>query len=62
MVHYSAEMMSRFWWEEILETGGPLHADEVSYQAYYSEAGKARHMGKDLTEVRSPQRKLVPAA
>jgi len=24
------------------------------------EAGKARYMGKDLTEVRSPQRKLVP--
>ena len=24
------------------------------------EAGKARHTGKDLTEVRSPQRKLVP--
>jgi retron-type reverse transcriptase len=32
----------------------------VSYQAYYSEVGKARYMGKDLTEVRSPQRKLVP--
>ena len=38
----------------------PLHADGVSYQAYYSEVGKAHHMGKDLTEVRSPQRKLVP--
>jgi hypothetical protein len=38
----------------------PLHADGVSYQAYYSEVGKAHYMGKDLTEVRSPQRKLVP--
>ncbi len=37
-----------------------LHAPGVSYQAYYSEVGKAHHMGKDLTEVRSPQRKLVP--
>lgn len=37
-----------------------LEADGVSYQAYYSEMGKAHHMGKDLTEVRSPQRKLVP--
>jgi RNA-directed DNA polymerase len=34
--------------------------DGVSYQAYYSEVGKAHHMGKDLTEVRSLQRKLVP--
>ena len=41
-------------------TRTPLNANGVSYQAYYSEAGKARHMGKDLTEVRSPQRKLVP--
>ncbi len=38
----------------------PLYADGVSYQAYYSEVGKAYYMGKDLTEVRSPQRKLVP--
>jgi len=38
----------------------PLYANGVSYQAYYSEVGKAHHMGKDLTEVRSPQRKLVP--
>ncbi len=38
----------------------PLYADGVSYQAYYSEVGKAHYMGKDLTEVRSPQRKLVP--
>ena len=48
----------------------PLYADGVSYQAYYSEVGKAHYTpshsfggagtGKDLTEVRSPQRKLVP--
>jgi RNA-directed DNA polymerase len=37
-----------------------LYADGVSYQAYYSEVGKAHYTGKDLTEVRSPQRKLVP--
>lgn len=57
-----------------------LQADGVSYQAYYSEVGKAHHKpsqrfgdaglpshsfggagtGKDLTEVRSLQRKLVP--
>ncbi len=48
------------WWETYRETGIPLNADEVSYQAYYSEMGKAHHTGKDLTEVRSPQRKLVP--
>lgn len=32
----------------------------MSYQAEYSEHGKAVYMGKDLTEVRSPQRKLMP--
>ena len=41
-------------------TAGPLHTDGVSYQAYYSEVGKAHYTGKDLTEVRSPQRKLAP--
>jgi RNA-directed DNA polymerase len=56
MVHYSPEMLNQgFWWE-----GNPLNADGVSYQAYYSEVGKAHYTGKDLTEVRSPQRKLVP--
>lgn len=60
MVHHSAGMKSRFWWEDGRETDGPLHADGVSYQAYYSEAGKARHKGKDLTEVRNLQRKLAP--
>jgi hypothetical protein len=32
----------------------------VSYQAEYSEVGKAHDRGKDLTEVRSLQRKLMP--
>ena len=36
------------------------HAGGESYQAYYSERGKAAYMGKALTEVRSPQRKLLP--
>ncbi|BBO93189.1 reverse transcriptase domain-containing protein [Desulfosarcina ovata] len=71
MVHYSFEMLSsNIWWEESRDIGNLLHADGVSYQAYYSEVGKAHYtpshslggagMGKDLTEVRSPQRKLVP--
>ena len=37
-----------------------LYATGVSYQANYSEVGKAYYMGKDLTEVRSPQRKHAP--
>ena len=36
-----------------------LYAIGVSYQAYYSEVGKAGHMGKDLTEARSLYRKLI---
>ncbi|MDX2503502.1 MAG: group II intron reverse transcriptase/maturase [Gammaproteobacteria bacterium] len=32
----------------------------MSYQTYYSEHGKAMYKGKDLTEVRSLQRKLIP--
>lgn len=61
MVHYTAEMMRELnRWEGDRSSDKPLHADGVSYQAYYSEMGKAHHMGKDLTEVRSPQRKLVP--
>ena len=48
------------WWETCWTPDVPLHADGVSYQAYYSEVGKAHYKGKDLTEVRSPQRKLVP--
>lgn len=61
MVHYSSEMLgNNFWWEESRDADGPLHADGVSYQAYYSEVGKAHYTGKDLTEVCSLQRKLVP--
>ena len=48
------------WWESYWSPDVPLYADGVSYQAYYSEVGKAHYTGKDLTEVRSPQRKLVP--
>ena len=48
------------WQEACWFAGRPLQADGVSYQAYYSEVGKASHKGKDLTEVHSPQRKLVP--
>jgi hypothetical protein len=36
-----------------------LYAFGVSYQAYYSEVGKASHKGKDLTEARRLQRKLM---
>jgi group II intron reverse transcriptase/maturase len=61
MVHYSSEMLGQDnWWERRRPADKTLHADGVSYQAYYSEMGKAHYMGKDLTEVRSPQRKLVP--
>jgi len=61
MVHYTSEMLSQnHWWEERRVSDSPLYADGVSYQAYYSEVGKAHYMGKDLTEVHSPQRKLVP--
>jgi hypothetical protein len=48
------------WWEKCRRRGKSLNADGVSYQAYYSEVGKAHYMGKDLTEVHSLQRKLVP--
>ncbi|MBU1581662.1 MAG: hypothetical protein KKE44_02835, partial [Proteobacteria bacterium] len=48
------------WWETCWSAGVPPEADGVSYQAYYSEVWKAHYTGKDLTEVRSPQRKLVP--
>ena len=61
MVHYTTEMLKgTTGWEEIRTSDGPLYADGVSYQAYYSAVGKAHYMGKDLTEVRSLQRKLVP--
>jgi len=61
MVYYSSEMLRQTRrWEDDRTTDGSLHTDGVSYQAYYSEVGKAHYMGKDLTEVRSSQRKLVP--
>ena len=61
MVHYRSEMLKQGTWrEDSRPSDDPLYADGVSYQAYYSEVGKAHYMGKDLTEVRSPQRKLVP--
>lgn len=61
MVHYTVRDLSdTFWWEKDRSSDRSLQTDGVSYQAYYSEVGKAYHMGKDLTEVRSPQRKLVP--
>jgi len=50
----------RPWWEMDWATRTPLNGNGVSYQAYYSEVGKAHYTGKDLTEVRSLQRKLVP--
>jgi hypothetical protein len=61
MVHYTSEMLSSdSWWENDRPNDQTLHTDGMSYQAYYSEVGKAHYMGKDLTEVRSLQRKLVP--
>jgi group II intron reverse transcriptase/maturase len=58
----AAQMMEqRPWWETCWTNPDmSLYANGVSYQAYYSEVGKAHYMGKDLTEVRSLQRKLVP--
>ena len=38
----------------------PLHASEVSYHASDSAVGKAHYTGKDVTEVRSPHRQLLP--
>jgi len=61
VVHYTPEMLKQeIWWEDSRLSDGPLFTEGVSYQAYYSEVGKAHYKGKDLTEVRSPQRKLVP--
>ena len=61
MVHYTPEMLNQSgWWEDDWEARNTLYGDGVSYQAYYSEVGKAHYMGKDLTEVRSPQRKYAP--
>jgi group II intron reverse transcriptase/maturase len=46
--------------ENYCEREKPPHAFGESYQAYYSERGKATYKGKVLTEVRSLQRKLEP--
>ena len=46
--------------EKYCEREKPPHAFGESYQAYYSERGKATYKGKVLTEVRSLQRKLAP--
>jgi group II intron reverse transcriptase/maturase len=48
------------WWETCWAQAPVLEAEGVSYLAYYSEVRKAYHTGKDQTEVRSSQRKLVP--
>ena len=62
MVQYTSEMLEQLsWWEESRPSDNALYADGVSYQAYYSEVGKAHYMGKDLTEVRSPQRSRAGA-
>jgi hypothetical protein len=46
--------------EEYYERESPPDVQGESYQAEYSARGKATYTGKDLTEVCSPQRKLVP--
>ena len=46
--------------EKYCQRESPPNAVGESYQAEYSEVGKAHYMGKDLTEVRSLQRKLRP--
>ena len=46
--------------EEYCQRESPPQAAGVSYHAEDSEVGKAHHMGKDVTGVRSPHRKLMP--
>ena len=61
MINYSSEMLEQeSWWEQCRPCDRVIEADGVSYQAYYSKVEKAHYKGKDLTEVHSPQRKLVP--
>ena len=44
MVHYTSEMLSNSsWWENYRLSDRTLDADGVSYQAYYSEVGKAHY-------------------
>ncbi len=46
--------------EEYGQRESPLEAEGASYHASDSERGKATYMGKDVTEGRSPHRKLMP--
>jgi hypothetical protein len=46
--------------EEYCERESPPAVPGESYQAEYSERGKATDKGKALTEIRSSQRQLVP--
>ena len=46
--------------EEYYERESPPDASGESYQAEYSERGKATYMGKDVTEGHSPHRQLAP--
>jgi RNA-directed DNA polymerase len=46
--------------EEYCHRESPPHAEGVSYHAEYSAVGKAHYTGKDVTEVRSPHRQLLP--
>src|SRR3989442_9932747 len=45
---------------EVLSQGKPPDTAGVSDHAEYSEVGKAHSKGKDVTEVRSPHRQLLP--
>lgn len=56
----ATKQKQRPWWETCWTASRTLEADGVSYLAYYSEVWKAHYKGKDQTEVRSSQRKLVP--
>jgi RNA-directed DNA polymerase len=46
--------------EEYGQRESPPQAAGVSYHAEYSAVGKAHHLGKGVTGVRSPHRKLLP--
>jgi hypothetical protein len=46
--------------EQYWQRERPPYAVGESYRAEYSAVGKAYHTGKDSTEARSPERKLIP--
>ena len=46
--------------EEYCQRESPLHASGASYHAEYSAVGKAHDTGKDVTDVHSPHRPLLP--